>query len=220
MMARLESAAPGESRADDPLLAARIKSFETAFGMQAEMPEVVRPVAGNRRDARALRPGARQHDGLRLAMPGRPPAGRARRAVRRADRHRLVGQLGRARRHDRPRAARQERRPADRRAAARPEAARACSTTRWSSGRRSSAAPRSTAAPTPPAASIITGSFPRGWPAAGVKPGIVHGATDEYGIDVGQGSGPRPRLPRHDPAPDGPRSRPADLSATPAATTG
>jgi len=27
-------------RADDPLLAARIKSFETAFGMQAEMPEV------------------------------------------------------------------------------------------------------------------------------------------------------------------------------------
>jgi hypothetical protein len=27
-------------RADDPLLAARIKSFETAFGMQAEMPDV------------------------------------------------------------------------------------------------------------------------------------------------------------------------------------
>ena len=27
-------------RADDPLLSARIKSFETAFGMQAEMPEV------------------------------------------------------------------------------------------------------------------------------------------------------------------------------------
>jgi hypothetical protein len=28
------------SRADDPLLTARIKSFETAFGMQAEMPDV------------------------------------------------------------------------------------------------------------------------------------------------------------------------------------
>ena len=28
------------ARADDPLLTARIKSFETAFGMQAEMPEV------------------------------------------------------------------------------------------------------------------------------------------------------------------------------------
>lgn len=28
------------TRADDPLLSARIKSFETAFGMQAEMPEV------------------------------------------------------------------------------------------------------------------------------------------------------------------------------------
>lgn len=29
-----------EQRTDDPLLTARIKSFETAFGMQAEMPEV------------------------------------------------------------------------------------------------------------------------------------------------------------------------------------
>jgi hypothetical protein len=29
-----------QTRPDDPLLAARIKSFETAFGMQAEMPEV------------------------------------------------------------------------------------------------------------------------------------------------------------------------------------
>ncbi len=29
-----------ESRPDDPLLTARMKSFETAFGMQAEMPEV------------------------------------------------------------------------------------------------------------------------------------------------------------------------------------
>ena len=27
-------------RADDPLLAARIKSFETAFGMQMELPDV------------------------------------------------------------------------------------------------------------------------------------------------------------------------------------
>ena len=27
-------------RADDPLLAARMKSFETAFGMQAEMPAI------------------------------------------------------------------------------------------------------------------------------------------------------------------------------------
>ena len=78
----------------------------------------VRPVAGDRRDARALRPAARQHAGLRLAVPGRPPAGRARRAVRRADRHRLVEQLGRARRHADARAAGQERRPADRRAAA------------------------------------------------------------------------------------------------------
>ena len=63
-------------------------------------------------------------DGLRLAVPGRPPAGRARRPVRRADRHRLVEQLGRARRHGRPRPAGPERRPADRRPAQGPEAAR------------------------------------------------------------------------------------------------
>jgi hypothetical protein len=34
------NAAHQVTRTDDPLLAARIKSFETAFGMQAEMPEV------------------------------------------------------------------------------------------------------------------------------------------------------------------------------------
>ena len=56
-------------------------------------------------DARALRPEARADRRVRLAVPGRPPAGRARRAVRRADRHRLVEQLGLARRHGRPRPA-------------------------------------------------------------------------------------------------------------------
>src|SRR5262249_53918080 len=30
-----------DSRSDDPYLSARIKSFETAFGMQSEMPEAL-----------------------------------------------------------------------------------------------------------------------------------------------------------------------------------
>ena len=63
----------------------------------------VRPVEGNRRDAAAVRPAARRQHGLRLAVPGRPAAGRARRALHRTDRRRLVEQLGLARRHDGPR---------------------------------------------------------------------------------------------------------------------
>lgn len=39
LLAKMNSAHQS-TRTDDPLLAARIKSFETAFGMQAEMPEV------------------------------------------------------------------------------------------------------------------------------------------------------------------------------------
>ena len=51
-------------RAGDPLLAARIQSFETAFGMQTEVPGRLRPLQGNRRHARALRPAARQTKGF------------------------------------------------------------------------------------------------------------------------------------------------------------
>ena len=89
-----------------------------------------------------------QHDGLRLAVPGRPPAGRARRALRRADRHRLVEQLGLARRHDRPRAAGARTSTSRSPACSRTSSGAGCSTTRWSSGRPSSAARRSTTRPT------------------------------------------------------------------------
>ena len=47
---------------------------------------------------------------------------------------------------------------------------------------------------------------------AGVRAGYVHGATDEHGIRAGREAGPCPRLPRHDPASDGPRPHPPDLS--------
>ena len=50
----------------------------------------LRPLGRVRRDAGALRPGARPDRRLRLAMPDRPAARRARRPVHRADRLRLV----------------------------------------------------------------------------------------------------------------------------------
>ena len=87
------------TRADDPLLTARIKSFETAFGMQAEMPEVfdLSKEADATLNLYGLERG--RTNGLRLAMSGRPPARRTRRALRRTDRRRLLEQLGCARRH-------------------------------------------------------------------------------------------------------------------------
>ena len=69
---------------------ARIKSFETAFGMQAEVPDAFDFVEGNRRHARpyGLQRGSTQR--LCLAMSGRTTLGRARRAVCRTDRLRLL----------------------------------------------------------------------------------------------------------------------------------
>ena len=49
------------SRASDPSLAARVKSFETAFGMQQQAPEVFDLSQGVRRHAQALRTGTRIH---------------------------------------------------------------------------------------------------------------------------------------------------------------
>ena len=54
----------------------------------------------------------------------------------------------------------------------------------------------------------------------GVKGGHVHGATDEFGYAAVENESARPRSARHDPAPDGHRSRTADLSATAAAISG
>ena len=87
------------SRADDAGLAARMKSFETAFGMQAEMPEVFDLSKESTATLVALRPRTRQHGGFRLAVLDRTPARRARGALCRADRFRLVKQLGRSWRH-------------------------------------------------------------------------------------------------------------------------
>ena len=68
------TAATSTAARGDAALAARIRSFETAFGMQTRGAGGVRPVAGDRRDAGALRPAARQHA---RASPGNAwsPAG-------------------------------------------------------------------------------------------------------------------------------------------------
>ena len=95
-------------------LAARMKSFETAFGMQAEMPEVFDLSKESKATLSTVRPRTRQYGGFRLAVPDRTQARRARGALRRADRFRLVEQLGRSRRHAHARSAGQERRSSQR----------------------------------------------------------------------------------------------------------
>ena len=73
-------------RASDPSLAARIKSFETAFGMQQEAPEVFD--LSKETDATHKLYGLERGSttGLRVAVPGGAAPGRARRALHRADR--------------------------------------------------------------------------------------------------------------------------------------
>ena len=65
---------------DDPEIATRIAQYEMAFQMQASVPELMDVRGEDAEDARALRlPAGRRL--LRLELPARPPAGRARRAV-------------------------------------------------------------------------------------------------------------------------------------------
>ena len=47
----------------------------------------------------------------------------------------------------------------------------------------------------------------------GFKAGHVHGRTDDFGYAAVEGPGELPRPAGHDPAPVGPRSRPAEVSA-------
>ena len=102
---------------NDSDLAARIRSFETAFHMQAAAPEAfdIAQESDETLELYGLKRGDTRE--LRLAVPGGPPAGRAGRAVHRADRPRGQQQLGRPQRHDAARAAGQGDRPADRGAA-------------------------------------------------------------------------------------------------------
>ena len=65
---------------NDPEIATRIAQYEMAFQMQASVPELMDSSGESREDARAVRlPAGRRL--VRLELPARPPAGRARRAV-------------------------------------------------------------------------------------------------------------------------------------------
>ena len=67
---------------DDPQLAARIKSYELAFRMQTAVPDVVNFAAETAATQQLYGLDQERHESVRLAMPGGPADGRARRAVR------------------------------------------------------------------------------------------------------------------------------------------
>jgi hypothetical protein len=122
------------------------------------------------RDARDVRARGPQAGLLRRQLPARPEAERARRAVRPA----LHAGLGRPRqpaRRDPP--AVQRRRPAPGGTDPRSQAAAACSTTRWSSGRASSGAPstaRDASPPRPTDATTTRAASPSGSRAGASSP--------------------------------------------------
>ena len=143
-------------------------------------------------------------DGVaRPAAADRPPAARARRALRPG----LAAAQGQPwDNHDN--LEKQHRKlaervgPADRRLPDRPQAARAARQHAGASGAASSAArPVAELPAASTAATTTTTASPCGWPAAACKGGHVHGATDEFGFARRREQGPRPRPARHDPAP-------------------
>ena len=83
----------------------------------------------------------------------------------------------------RPQAQLRGHRPGLRGACQGPEAARACSRTRWSSGAASSAARRWSRGATT-AATIIPTPSPCGWPAAASSRASRYGETDDLGFSV------------------------------------
>ena len=174
-----------DERQHDPLLAARIQSFETAFGMQSAMPEVF---------------DLSQEDDQTLAMYGLPRGSTqgfawqclvARRLAERGVRFVELIDVGSSNNWDAhgdmkthaPLAKNVDQ----------PIAALLKDLKRrgmlddtlvvWTSefGRTPLTQP-----PEPLVASIITGSSHHGWAGAGVKPGLVYGQSDEYGIDVAE----------------------------------
>ncbi len=157
-----------EEHPAEAALAARIESFELAYRMQMAAPEALDVDQRIPRHEVPLRPGRPQVRPLRPPVPHGPSAGRARRAVR-ADllrRHGERAELGRPSGHrQEPRRLRPRNRPADRRLADRPEAAR---TARRDAGRllRRVRPPADRAERRAPVATTTHTPSPPGWPAA------------------------------------------------------
>ena len=160
--------------------------------VRAGLPDAIRSrrrlrrQPGARVDPRHVRPGRPGP-----AAPGHAAAARARGPLRPALARRGPA-LGQSRRPgNQPPRARQPVRPGHRRVAQGPEAARACSTTRWSSGAASSAARRPSSCPRPGSnQGKMNGrdhnhyGFTMWLAGGGVKGGHVHGATDEFGFQA------------------------------------
>ena len=161
---RRSTASTSRRNGNDSDLAARIRSFETAFHMQTAAPEAfdLAQETDETLELYGLKRGDTRE--LRLAVPGRPPAGRARRAVHRADRPRLERTTGTRTATWPARAAGQGDRPADRRAAAGPEAARHAR--RHAGGLDDRVRPHAGAGRRRRAAATTARASRRGWPAA------------------------------------------------------
>ena len=171
---------------EDDQLRARIKAYELAFRMQDSVPEVARPGRRDGRDPAALRHRPGGHGRLRPPAARRAPAGRARGAVHPGlpQRLRRVGLAHPAQGPARPVV--RPGRPADRRPAQGPQAARP---DRRRHGRLLHRV-RPHAGPGDRDGTIASADRPRPPPArlhvwfagAGIKGGTVHGATDELGF--------------------------------------
>ena len=204
------TAVTATARPDDAALEARIRSFETAFGMQQAAPEAFDLSRETRRDAElyGLERGATTGFAWQCLV--------ARRLVERGVRFIEVIDTGSSSNWDShgdmrgPRAPGEECRSADRRADPRPQAARLA---RRDAGRlddrvRPHAVPRVAERQGREHHHQVFSSWLAG---GGVKGGIVHGATDEYGIAVAERPRARPRFPRDDPASARLGSRAADF---------
>ena len=172
-------------------LESAIANYEMAFRMQSAVPEFL-DLAGESAATGRLY-GLDSPDAMTAAvrreLPEGAAAGRARRAVRRGDDAGLSRRPGLAgtqhgnlkKNHE-----------ANARAVDQPIAALLrdlkgadCSRRRWWSSPASSAGRRSRRGPT--AATTTRSDSASGWPAAGVKGGMVYGATDEYGYKAVEG---------------------------------
>ena len=201
------------ARPGDLNLRARQTSFDIARGMMRVAPEVLRPRPRNRRDARPLRHDREQTTtSFALAVPHRPPPDRARRARRRADRHRLEQQLGRPRQHAGASTQGPARRPGARRALIQDlKRSGLLEETLIAICTEFGRTPWTDAPGTQGSQPLRRGLFCL-LAGAGVKRGTATAQTDEHGINIVAEPGPHPRLSRDDSAPDGHRSRPPDLS--------
>ncbi len=187
LMRRLDAGVVEQTGKLDSLESA-IANYELAYRMQSAVPELMDLARRNCRDKAVIRLRRRlpADPHVRHRVPARPPAHRARRALRRTHLPRRQRRpLGPARRPlRRPHQELQDGRSTHRRPRSRTCAAAACWMRRWWSGRASSAGRLSPRAPT--AATTTPTASPSGSPAPASRPAQSYGATDEWGYKAAE----------------------------------